>query len=87
MLILVYYSNPVCQLSQVESSANYGYLTDYYYNAGNLYKQRLSVIVLRFTVTVHIPLSREVFWHEYAKIPSKIVSQIKQITYCIFDNN
>ena len=20
-------------------------------------------------VTVHIPLSREVFWHEYAKIP------------------
>ena len=69
MLISVYYSNPVCQLSQVESSANYGYLTDYYYNAGNLYKQRLSVILLRFTVTVHIPLSREVFWHEYAKIP------------------
>ena len=69
MLISVYYSNPVCQLSQVESSANYGYLTDYYYNAGNFYKQRLSVILLRFTVTVHIPLSREVFWHEYAKIP------------------
>ena len=69
MLISVYYSNPVCQLSQVESSANYGYLTDYYYNAGNLYKQRLSVILLRFTVTVHIPLSREVFWHEYAQIP------------------
>ena len=69
MLISVCYSNPVCQLSQVESSANYGYLTDYYYNAGNLYKQRLSVILLRFTVTVHIPLSREVFWHEYAKIP------------------
>ena len=94
MLISVYYSNPVCQLSQVESSANYGYLTDYYYNAGNLYKQRLSVILLRFTVTVHIPLSREVFWHEYAKIPRhtsqnsiQIVSQIKQITYCIFDNN
>ena len=94
MLISVYYSDPVCQLSQVESSANYGYLTDYYYNAGNLYKQRLSVILLRFTVTVHIPLSREVFWHEYAKIPRhtsqnsiQIVSQIKQITYCIFDNN
>ena len=94
MLISVCYSNPVCQLSQVESSANYGYLTDYYYNAGNLYKQRLSVILLRFTVTVHIPLSREVFWHEYAKIPRhtsqnsiQIVSQIKQITYCIFDNN
>ena len=94
MLISVYYSNPVCQLSQVESSANYGYLTDYYYNAGNLYKQRLSVILMRFTVTVHIPLSREVFWHEYAKIPRhtsqnsiQIVSQIKQITYCIFDNN
>ena len=94
MLISVYYSNPVCQLSQVESSANYGYLTDYYYNAGNLYKQRLSVILLRFTVTVHTPLSREVFWHEYAKIPRhtsqnsfQIVSQIKQITYCIFDNN
>ena len=69
MLISVYYSNPVCQLSQVESSANYGHLTDYYYNAGNLYKQRLSVILLRFTVTVHTPLSREVFWHEYAKIP------------------
>ena len=69
MLISVYYNNPVCQLSQVESSANYGYLTDYYYNAGNLYKQRLSVILLRFTVTVHTPLSREVFWHEYAKIP------------------
>ena len=69
MLISVYYSNPVCQLSQVESSANYGYLTDYYYNAGNLYKQRLSVILLRFTVTVHTPLSREVFWHEYAEIP------------------
>ena len=46
MLISVCYSNPVCQLSQVESSANYGYLTDYYYNAGNLYKQRLSVILL-----------------------------------------
>ncbi len=94
MLISVYYSNPVCQLSQVESSANYGYLTDYYYNAGNLYKQRLSVILLSFTVTVHTPLSREVFWHEYAKIPRhtsqnsfQIVSQIKQITYCIFDNN
>mgnify|MGYP003231915659 CR=1 FL=1 len=87
MLISVYY-NPVCQLSQVESSANYGYLTDYYYNAGNLYKQRLSVILLRFTVTVHIPLSREVFWHEYASQNSfQIVSQIKQITYCIFDNN
>ena len=56
MLISVYYSNPVCQLSQVESSANYGYLTDYYYNAGNLYKQRLSVILLRFTVTVHTPM-------------------------------
>ncbi len=69
MLISVYYSNPVCQLSQVESSANYGYLTDYYYNAGNLYKQRLSVILLRFTVTVHTPLFREVFWHEYAKVP------------------
>ena len=68
MLISVYY-NPVCQLSQVESSANYGHLTDYYYNAGNLYKQRLSVILLRFTVTVHTPLSREVFWYEYAKIP------------------
>ena len=68
MLISVYY-NPVCQLSQVESSANYGHLTDYYYNAGNLYKQRLSVILLRLTVTVHTPLSREVFWHEYAKIP------------------
>ena len=94
MLISVYYNNPVCQLSQVESSANYGYLTDYYYNAGNLYKQRLSVILRRFTVTVHTPLSREVFWHEYAKIPRhtsqnsfQIVSQIKQITYCIFDNN
>ena len=94
MLISIYYSNPVCQLSQVESSANYGYLTDYYYNAGNLYKQRLSVILLRFTVTVHTPLSREVFWHDYAKIPRhtsqnsfQIVSQIKQITYCIFDNN
>ena len=94
MLISVYYSDPVCQLSQVESSANYGYLTDYYYNAGNLYKQRLSVILLRFTVTVHTPLFREVFWHEYAKIPRhtsqnsiQIVSQIKQITYCIFDNN
>ena len=22
-----------------------------------------------FTVTVHTPLSREVFWHKYAKIP------------------
>ena len=102
MLISVYYSNPVCQLSQVESSANYGYLTDYYYNAGNLYKQRLSVILLRFTVTVHTPLSREVFWHDYAEIRRQsgmnfgyvtvnsnvlIVSQIKQITYCIFDNN
>ena len=52
----------------LESHANYGYLTDYYYNAGNLYKQRLSVILLRFTVTVHIPLSREVFWHEYRNI-------------------
>ena len=71
MLISVYYSNPVCQLSQVESSANYGYLTDYYYNAGNLYKQRLSVILLRFTVNSNV----------------LIVSQIKQITYCIFDNN
>ena len=49
MLISVYYSNPVCQLSQVESSANYGYLTDYYYNAGNLYKQRLSVISVSYT--------------------------------------
>ena len=57
MLISVYYSNPVCQLSQVESSANYGYLTDYYYNAGNLYKQRLSVILLRFPLlfTHHYP--------------------------------
>ena len=24
---------------------------------------------LNFVVTVHTPLSREVFWHEYAKIP------------------
>ena len=23
----------------------------------------------KILVTVHIPLSREVFWHEYAKIP------------------
>ena len=23
----------------------------------------------KFFVTVHTPLSREVFWHEYAKIP------------------
>ena len=89
MLISVYYSNPVCQLSQVESSANYGYLTDYYYNAGNLYKQRLSVILLRFTVTVHIPLSREVFWHEYAKIPrhtsqnSIAVGNLERILACM----
>jgi hypothetical protein len=25
--------------------------------------------LLRILVTVHTPLSREVFWHEYAKIP------------------
>ena len=25
--------------------------------------------VIVFIVTVHTPLSREVFWHEYAKIP------------------
>ena len=25
--------------------------------------------VIVFMVTVHTPLSREVFWHEYAKIP------------------
>ena len=91
MLISVYYSNPVCQLSQVESSANYGYLTDYYYNAGNLYKQRLSVILLRFTVTVHTPLSRRQSGMNFGYVTVNsnvlIVSQIKQITYCIFDNN
>ena len=27
---------------------------------------------LRSSVTVHTPLSREVFWHEYAKIPRHI---------------
>ena len=26
----------------------------------------------RDRVTVHMPLSREVFWHEYAKIPRHI---------------
>ena len=49
---------------------------------------------MRKWVAVHTPLSREVFWHDYAEIPRhtsqnsfQIVSQIKQITYCIFDNN
>ena len=28
----------------------------------------IKIIVIR-VVTVHTPLSREVFWHEYAKIP------------------
>ena len=28
-----------------------------------------SNIVTLSSVTVHTPLSREVFWHEYAKIP------------------
>jgi len=27
-------------------------------------------VIMRYQVTVHTPLSREVFWHEYAKIPS-----------------
>ena len=27
------------------------------------------IYVFYFYVTVHTPLSREVFWHEYAKIP------------------
>ena len=26
-------------------------------------------VIMRYQVTVHTPLSREVFWHEYAKIP------------------
>ena len=29
----------------------------------------IEMIVKRIYVTVHTPLSREVFWHEYAKIP------------------
>ena len=29
----------------------------------------IKIIVIR-VVTVHTPLSREVFWHEYAKIPN-----------------
>ena len=65
MLISVCYSNPVCQLSQVESSANYGYLTDYYYNAGS--GMNFGYVTVNSNVL--------------------IVSQIKQITYCIFDNN
>ncbi len=26
-------------------------------------------VIMRYQVTVHTSLSREVFWHEYAKIP------------------
>ena len=36
---------------------------------GSIAISQNNVIWNEFWVTVHTPLSREVFWHEYAKIP------------------
>ena len=34
-----------------------------------LHSGRIKEVITECESTVHIPLSREVFWHEYAKIP------------------
>ena len=40
------------------------------YLPGTFYYSKSQIHYLRgLLVTVHIPLFREVFWHEYAKIP------------------
>ena len=51
-----------------------------------------NVVIYMLLFTHHYParcfgMNTPKFRDIRAKIPSKIVSQIKQITYCIFDNN